>query len=66
LKVRVPDDPSAMIEPKILRVETFCFGDLRQRVRIGLRWEDERRPNFDTGRETSKMPKQWERDGRSD
>jgi len=28
LKVRVPDDPSAMMEPKILNVETFCFGDL--------------------------------------
>jgi len=50
LKVRVPGDPSVMIELKILSVETFCFGGLRQRVRIETRWEDERRPNFDTGK----------------
>jgi len=26
LKVRVPDDPSAMIGPKIVNIETFCLG----------------------------------------
>jgi len=32
LKVRAPDDPSAMIGLRILGVATFCFGGLRQRV----------------------------------
>jgi len=50
LKVRVPDDPSVMIGLRISSVATFCFKGLRQRIRIGMRWEDERCPNFDTGK----------------
>jgi len=50
LKVRVPDDPSAMIGLRILDVATFCLGELRQYVRFGARWENERRSNFDTGK----------------
>jgi len=60
LKVRVPDNPNVMIGLRILSVATFYFGGLRQRVRIGTRWESERRPSFDTGGRRLRSLKQWE------
>jgi len=59
LKVRVPDDPSAMIGLRILSVVTFCFKGLKQRVRFGLRWENGRRPNFGSGKRRLRCLKQW-------
>jgi len=66
LKVRVRGDPSAMIGLRILDVATFCFGGLRQRGRFGMKWENGRRPNFDTGKRRLRRLKQWEKDWGSD
>jgi len=59
LRVRVPDDPSAMIGLRIWGVATFYFGELRQNVRFGTEWANERRPNFDTGKRRLVRLKQW-------
>jgi len=50
LKVRVPDDPSAVIGLRILDVKTFCFGGPKQCILIVARWANEGRPNSSNGK----------------
>jgi len=40
LKVRVPDDPSAMVRPKILNVETFCLGCEDSALKFESKWDE--------------------------
>ena len=40
LKFRVPDDPSAMIRPKILDVETFCLRCEDSASEFESRWDE--------------------------
>jgi len=40
LKVRVPDDPSTMVRPKILNVETFCLKCDDSASEFELRWDE--------------------------
>ena len=50
LKVRVPNDPSAIIGLRNLGVETFCFRGPKQRILSVTRWANERRPNSHHGK----------------
>ena len=59
MKVRVPDDPSAIVRLKILGVETFCLTGLRQRVQIEIRWANERCFNSNSGKRRLGNLKQW-------
>jgi len=67
LKVRVPDDPSAIVRPKILDVETFCpkrEGSTSELNRDGMM--KGRHLDFDIGKRRLERLKQWERYWESD